>query len=161
MQYIGTKLIEAKPMTRAEYNAYRGWELPANENGADEGFLVEYLDGGKANDFRHEGYISWSPADVFRRAYRQVDGLTFGTVLELLKLGAKVARKGWNGKGMFLYYVGADRYPAKTEAAKAYFGADALVPYRDYIAMKTVDENVVPWVASQTDLLAEDWQIVP
>jgi hypothetical protein len=61
---------------------------------------------------------------------------------------------------MFLYYVGADSYPAKTDVAKGYFGADALVPYRDYIAMKTVDENVVPWVASQTDILAEDWQIV-
>ena len=56
--YIGTKIIRARPMTRAEYNTYRGWELPANENGADEGMLVEYFDGGQANDSRHEGYIS-------------------------------------------------------------------------------------------------------
>ena len=69
-RYTGTKDILAKPMNRADYNAYRGWELPADEDGADDGFLVEYIDGGRANDSRHGGYISWSPADVFARAYR-------------------------------------------------------------------------------------------
>ena len=49
-RYIGTKIIEAQPMNRAEYNVYRNWELPANENGEDEGYLVEYLDGGKPNE---------------------------------------------------------------------------------------------------------------
>jgi hypothetical protein len=58
-------------MTRGEYNAYRGWEVPANEDPADAGYLVEYEDGGKANDSRHAGYISWSPADVFERTYRE------------------------------------------------------------------------------------------
>ncbi len=52
-KYIGTKIINAKPINRADYNTFRGWELPANENGADEGYLVEYLDGGKPNV---EGY---------------------------------------------------------------------------------------------------------
>ncbi len=70
--YTGTKQLQAMPMTRGEYNAYRGWELPANENGADAGYLVEYIDGGKANDSRHAGYISWSPADVFERAYKRI-----------------------------------------------------------------------------------------
>ena len=56
--YIGTKIIRALPMTRQEYNDYRGWQLPADENGDDEGYLVEYVDGGKANDPRHDGYIS-------------------------------------------------------------------------------------------------------
>lgn len=67
--YIGTKIIDAVPMTRYEYNCYRGWELPANENGADEGYLVEYHDGGKGNDSRHAGYISWSPKAQFDGAY--------------------------------------------------------------------------------------------
>lgn len=147
-------------MNRAEYNAYRGWELPSNEDGADEGFLVEYLDGGKANDFRHQGYISWSPDEVFHNAYREVDAMTFGLAIEALKAGHKVARAGWNGKGMFVYYVSPGEYLARSEAAKDYFGEGSLVPYRDYIAMKTVDEMVVPWVASQTDILAEDWTIV-
>lgn len=73
--FIGVKIIKAEPMTRAQYNAYRGWELPADENGADEGFLVEYLDGGKANTPDRKGYVSWSPKDVFERAYRPVSGL--------------------------------------------------------------------------------------
>ena len=72
--YIGTKMIHARPMTRQAYNDYRGWQLPENEDGADDGYLVEYVDGGKANDPRHEGYISWSPKGVFERAYRPMQG---------------------------------------------------------------------------------------
>lgn len=72
--YIGTKVIHARPMTRQAYNDYRGWQLPDNEDGADDGYLVEYADGGKANDPRHAGYISWSPKDVFERSYRPMQG---------------------------------------------------------------------------------------
>lgn len=71
--YIGTKIIQARPMSRVDYNAYRNWVLPDNEEGADAGYLVEYLDGGKANDSRHAGYISWSPQAQFDAAYVQVD----------------------------------------------------------------------------------------
>lgn len=70
--YEGTKRLHAKPMTRGEYNAYRGWEVPADENHADDGYLVEYQDGGKANDSRHAGYISWSPKDVFERSCKEI-----------------------------------------------------------------------------------------
>ena len=157
-QYIGTKRINAMPMTRLEYNLFRGWELPEDENGEDEGFLVEYVDGGKANTNEFAGYVSWSPSDVFNRAYCETKGLTFGEAVEALKMGIKVARQGWNGKGMFLYYVPANSYPAQTEAARQHFGP--MVPYRDYIAMKTVNDEVVPWVASQSDLLEADWDVV-
>lgn len=84
----------------------------------------------------------------------------FSDALDLLKSGERVARAGWNGKGMFLYLVPANSYPAQTGAAKSYWGDNALVPYGAYIAMKTAQENVVPWLASQTDVLAEDWDIV-
>jgi hypothetical protein len=70
--YEGTKRLRAKPMTRGQYNAYRGWENPANENVSDTGYLVEYEDGGKANDSRHAGYISWSPSDIFERTYHEI-----------------------------------------------------------------------------------------
>ncbi len=70
--YEGTKRVLATPMTRGAYNDYRGWTVPANEDPADAGFLVEYQDGGKPNDSRHAGYISWSPADVFERSYHEV-----------------------------------------------------------------------------------------
>ena len=69
--YVGTKVIHAEPMTRADYNTFRGWDLPADENGADEGYLVEYADGGDANVAGFAGYVSWSPKEVFDRAYGQ------------------------------------------------------------------------------------------
>lgn len=158
--YIGTKLIRAQAMTRAEYNAYRGWTLPADENGEDAGYLVEYLDGGQSNHPNHVGYISWSPADVFDRAYRHTTGLSFGMAIEALKLGEKVARAGWNGAGQFVYLVPAASYPAQTGIAKAYFGADAMVPYRAYLALKTAQGDVATWAPSCSDALAEDWIIV-
>lgn len=60
--YIGTKRVEAKPMTRGEYNKYRGWTIPADENPADEGYLVKYND----------GYITWSPKKQFEEAYSEI-----------------------------------------------------------------------------------------
>lgn len=71
-RYIGTKMILAAAMTRQAYNDLRGWTLHADENGDDEGFLVEYVDGGKANVPGYDGYVSWSPKDVFERAYRPI-----------------------------------------------------------------------------------------
>lgn len=149
-QYIGTKIIQAKPMTRGEYNLFRGWTIPADENPADEGYLVQYDD----------GYISWSPKPVFEEAYKTSGQLDFGAALKLLKLGFKVARKGWNGSGMFVYLVPANAYPSSTDAAKSFFG-DSLVPYRAYLALKTAQNDISTWVPSVSDALAEDWVIVP
>lgn len=156
--FIGTKIILAMPMNWAEYNAYRGWELPANENGADEGYLVEYTDGGKANDSRHAGYISWSPKEQFEGAYRETSGLTFGLALEALKKGAKVARAGWNGKGMWLAHIAGWSWQVDPTVNTA-MASSSLNP-APWIGMRTADEKFVPWLASQTDMLAEDWSIV-
>lgn len=152
--YLGVKLIQAAPMRRGEYNTYRGWVVPADENPDDEGYLVEYLDGGKSNHPGHTGYISWSPADVFHRAYRQTHGLSFGLAVEAMKEGQRVARAGWNGKGMYVAFVHRDSYDI--------MGGDTLgtLPLRDFLAMKTADDQIVPWVASQTDILAEDWEVL-
>lgn len=65
---IGTKMILAKAMNRREYNEYRGWLMPANEDGSEEGYLVEYMDGPSNHD-NHTGYISWSPKKQFDAAY--------------------------------------------------------------------------------------------
>lgn len=62
--YIGIKEIDAKPMTRGEYNKYRGWQIPADENPDDEGYLVKYSD----------SYESWSPKEAFDEAYTEYDG---------------------------------------------------------------------------------------
>lgn len=89
----------------------------------------------------------------------QLTDLPFSGILDYLKQGTRCARAGWNGKGMYVYYVPPNSYPAVTDVAKKEFGD--TVPYRGYLAMKTVDNEVVPWVASQTDLLAEDWTTLP
>lgn len=86
--------------------------------------------------------------------------LTFGKAIESLKNGEKVAREGWNGKNMFLYYVPANKYPYTTVIGKTIADAEGMVEYGAYIAMKTAQGNVVPWLASQTDVLAEDWIIL-
>lgn len=75
--FTGTKQVKAVKMTLGEYNVYRGWTIPEDENPGDLGYLVEYLDGGRKNDERHAGYISWSPADVFERNYVPGPGSSF------------------------------------------------------------------------------------
>lgn len=85
--------------------------------------------------------------------------MDFGQALTQLKAGERLARAGWNGKGMFIYHVPAASYPAQTGAAKSHFGDDAMVPYTGYLAIKSVNDTVTPWVASQTDILANDWVI--
>lgn len=158
--YIGTKIIRALPMTRQEYNNYRGWQLPADEDGDDDGFLVEHFDGGSANDSRHAGYISWSPKDVFERATSPTEGLTFGLAVEALKSGKRVARAGWNGKGMWLELVNAKDYSVHGIPAVTEPGANGYFKRLPWIGMKTAGDEFVPWLASQTDVLAEDWRAV-
>ena len=158
--YIGTKQVRGVPMNRADYNTLRGWTVPADENPSDEGYLVEYLDGGTPNHHGFAGYISWSPKKQFDDAYRPTDGLPFGLAIEALKKGLRVARTGWNGKGMFVYLVPPASYPAQTGAAKAHFGEGAMVPYNAYVAIKNVDDTVSTWVPSVNDCLAEDWEVV-
>lgn len=160
-QYIGTKLINAESMTRAEYNVFRGWELPEDEDGRDAGYLVEYVDGGKANTEKYKGYVSWSPKVVFLQAYREIEGLTFGQAVEAAKLGLKVAREGWNGSGMFAYIMPAMGYPPVSQHMIEKFGIDgALVPCRACWALWTAQKDVAMWSPSGSDSLAEDWFIV-
>lgn len=89
-----------------------------------------------------------------------IKNMDFGNAIRALKMGMAVSRKGWNSKGMFLYYVAPGNYKPCTDIAKTIVNEDGLVPYGAYIAMKTAQGNVVPWLASQTDVLAEDWEIV-
>ena len=158
MKYIGMHQIEAEPMTRGDYNKFRGWTIPANENPADEGYIVKYPD----------GYVSWCPKEQFEEAGRPCDGMTFGMAIEAMKRGAKVARKGWNGKGMWLCVPFCDGLKEvhatgiwgkpNAEYALQNGGTVKVMPY---VTMKTADGSIVMgWLASQTDMLAEDWAVV-
>lgn len=152
-RYIGTKIIKAKPMTRGEYNYYRGWNTPENENPEDNGYLVEYSD----------GYQSWSPEKQFKDAYRECDNMTFGLAIEAMKHGLKVARSGWNGKGMFVVYQKGypDGIPCNKNTAEAWgMNEGDLFKCNPYLQIKNVDGSHSMWVPSIGDVLAEDWIII-
>lgn len=167
--YFGTKQIMATAMTRQAYNDYRGWVLPADEDGDDTGYLVEYVDGGASNHPDHVGYVSWSPAGVFDRAYESNGHLSFGHAIEAMKLGHKVARAGWNGKGMWIALSGPNG-PREiayenfwsthaSEFARNNGGSAKVLPC---FIMKTADGAILMgWLASQTDMLADDWEVLP
>jgi hypothetical protein len=158
--YLGTKLVDALPMNRWEYNDYRGWTVPDDEDGSDGGYLVEYLDGGKKNHPNHKGYISWSPKDVFQNAYKVSGELPFGQAIELIKEGKKVSRAGWNGKDMFLFLVPGSTFKVNRPPLLGIYPEGTEINYCSHIDMKTADGSVVPWLASQTDVLSEDWGVV-
>lgn len=73
-EYIGTKQVKAKPMTRFEYCTLRGRDVPIDERGSDLGYLIEYAKGedNPPNHADFEGYISWSPEKVFEGCYTHV-----------------------------------------------------------------------------------------
>lgn len=147
--YIGTKSLLAFPMTKGDYCKLRNWNLPDNEKPGEEGYLVEYPDSlSNHPDFR--GYISWSPKGIFEASYNSyTEGCTFGQAIELLKSGYKLARKGWNGKGMYITYVSPDQW--QVDKYESHLNS---LPW---VGMKTADDSFVPWLASQSDILAEDW----
>jgi len=129
-KYIGTKIITA-------------W--PASGKEGQPGYGVKYED----------GYTSWSPKEAFEAAYRDIEGpvqaLTFGDAVHMLKLGKKVQRAGWNGKGLALELQVPDAHSKMT------------LPYI-FMSYPTNAQNTpgarVPWLASQTDALAEDWIVL-
>ena len=92
--HIGTKVVEALPMTRLEYNQYRDWKMPENENGSDKGFLVEYMDGGESNHENHKGYISWSPITAFNSSYKASCSMSFGMATEAARRGNRMQELG-------------------------------------------------------------------
>jgi hypothetical protein len=108
---------------------------------------------------------------------------TFGFAIEALKQGKKVARSGWNGKGMFLFMRPQDELPVQMlvdnvkslpqsvkdylskkyrgDYKKATDGSPFTVLFTGYICMKASDDTIVNgWLASQTDMLSEDWMII-
>ena len=86
--------------------------------------------------------------------------LNFGEALMLLKNGQKVARLGWNGKGMFLFLVPGSVFKVNRPPLLGIYPEGTEINYCPHIDMRTADGKIVPWLASQTDVLAEDWVIV-
>ena len=147
-KYIGTKVIMAKPMNRGDYNTYRGWTIPTNENPSDEGYLVKYSD----------DYESWSPKAAFEASYHAFDdGINFGHAIELMKMGFKLQRKGWNGKAQYIELASNISY---VNASGKIVNCEHEAIGNKAIAFVGTSGVQMGWLASQADMLAEDWQIV-
>lgn len=84
----------------------------------------------------------------------------FGGALHLLKKGHKVARSGWNGKGMFIFLVPGSVFKVNRAPLLGIYPDGTEITYHAHIDMKTADNQIVPWLASQTDMLAEDWVVL-
>ena len=147
-QYIGTKIIEAekayrvdgKVVTLAENRTPCGYKI-------EHGYKVRYAD----------GYESFSPKEVFEEAYRETSGMNFGLALEAAKKGARIARAGWNGKGQYVELACCISYLTtgglRVNADHNAIGNKALA----FVGTSGVQ---LGWLASQADMLADDWMIV-
>lgn len=86
--------------------------------------------------------------------------MDFGDAVKALKDGKRVARTGWNGKGMFLFLVPGSRFTVNRAPLLGIYPEGTEIDYHAHIDMKTAQGFVVPWLASQADVLSEDWAIV-
>lgn len=86
--------------------------------------------------------------------------LSFSSVITGLKAGFRFQRRGWNGKGMFIFLVPGSEFVVNRPPLLGIYPAGTHIKYQPHIDMKTADGTVVPWLASQSDLLAEDWHQV-
>lgn len=86
--------------------------------------------------------------------------MNFGSALQALKNGQKVAREGWNGRGMFLFLVPGSVFKVNRAPLLGIYPEGTEINYCPHVDMKTADGKVVPWLCSQTDMLAEDWVVV-
>lgn len=142
--YYGTKKVRAEPQ----------------ERDGNAGYSVLYED----------GYKSWSPRSTFEAAYRENGQMGFGHALEALKQGYKVGRSGWNGVGMFIVlmphlylppFSTQDTNRKVNDRTAKWIGEDTPLDCQPYFALYTAQKLWQPgWLASQADMLTEDWGIV-
>ncbi|MBB5762435.1 MW1434 family type I TA system toxin [Methylorubrum rhodesianum] len=185
--HVSHKRVEAYPIAAAEFASDGSGKVGVNH--PEHGYLVVPVPPGflrrpdavTEGDMlvRYEptaeephGYLSHSPRAVFEAGYAPVSkssAMSFGEALAALKAGHRVAREGWNGKGMWLALSGviggrrvdADKFwsPHNEAFARENGGSATVLPC---ITMKTASgEILMGWLASQTDMLADDWMVVP
>lgn len=146
-KYIGTKIISAEPAYRCEGKIYlKTWPIPRSMK-LEDGYKVVHANGDE----------SWSPKDVFEKEYRPIDGMSFGDAIEALKRGKKLRRRGWNGKNQYIELAALINYRNPEGVT--------VMPVHDAIDNKAIafigtSGVQVGWLASQADMLAEDWEIV-
>jgi len=126
----------------------------AGRNKVDAGYLVVYED----------GYRSWSPSQAFEEGYNRLtgepvggEGLTFGQMLHLLKQGARAKREGWNGPDQFIFLVPGSTFEVNRPPLLGIYPEGTEINYHAHIDIRNQQGMIVPWLASQGDLLSDDW----
>ena len=146
--YIGTKIIEAAPAIRMGGKVYDANEtIPRSMKLVEEGYKVRYQD----------GYESFSPKAVFEEAYRPIDGMNFGLAIEAMKKGKTCRRAGWNGTNQHIELASAISY---TSPEGVIVNAEHDAIGNKAIAFCGTSGIQMGWLASQADMLADDWEIV-
>jgi hypothetical protein len=132
MQFIGVKIVKARPMTEGE--AAESGIKPCQSGLEDrQGYKVEYED----------GYISWCPKHTFEHANRRCDAMTFGHAIEAMKLGKKIKLPRWQ-EDVFISIQTPDENSKMT------------APYF-YVTSRF---GLVPWIPTMIEMFSEDWQII-
>lgn len=161
--------------TKITVDAHAGWPVevtaidrfqmnPLNPSDAQVRIsALGIIPGGAAGDY----HVSDS-REIVIRELRRTDAigmapprpLDFGDVVRGLKAGKRFARQGWNGRDMFIFLVPGSRFKVSREPLLSILGEGTEVDYHGHVDMRTANGQIVPWLCSQTDMLAEDWREV-
>ena len=159
-KYIGKKVVDATPAWRVDGKVYLKDEAVPRSMNREDGYKVVY----------EGGYESWSPKDVFEKAYHEVGVMSFGGAINCLKAGLAVRRAGWNGKEMFVVKqipctIEANIIPGMQslpQSAKIILmnRENPHIDYTNQMLIINPDGRADSWVPSVSDVFAEDWEVV-
>lgn len=145
-KYIGVERVEARPMTRGDYNTYRGWQIPADENPADEGYLVK----------RGNVHENWIPKEIFEKTYAAEDNAPLlATVFNMKSLDYK-KRFEAEYRQLKIRYESLKRMCEKWDAGELDFTPTcprdvynkqmaAMVDYLSVLEVRAFDEGIDWW----------------
>lgn len=157
-KYIGTKIIHAEPAFRVSNEDFKNvihpknYAIPEDRTGQtwEDGYKIVYPD----------GYVSWSPKEAFEEAYRETSGMNFGLAIEATKKGKRIAREGWNGKGMYVFLADNVEFCTMADISEME-GKEDGVEVSAMLVLRTAQATFQPgWLATQSDILADDWYVV-
>jgi hypothetical protein len=169
--YICNKIITAVPVVMVNGIPWPnglplpefGEQIQENDNGIVYNRPASIEHGYMFTASKGDKYPQYMVAEEFEKSCRIADNMNFGDALAALKQGKRVARKGWNGKNMSVAYQKGypDGIPCNKNTAQAWGMEEGeLFKCRPYLQMRCADGTFQMWLASQSDILADDWYIV-
>ena len=159
-KYIGTTVVDATTAWRVDGKVYLKDEAVPRSMNREDGYKVVYED----------GYESWSPKDVFEKAYHEIEVMDFGGAMHCLKAGLAVRRTGWNGKGMFVVKqipctIGTNIIPGMQslpQSAKDIImkREEPHIDYTDQLLLIQESGRADAWTGASSERGADEWEVV-